>query len=316
MQKLAISVAETIQTAILKKFLIEPLQNLVGGAIGSLYTAITGDQLAKTGDQILQSVFTGNALRVTMVGAGGPAPGQTGAAGVTSTNGPQTVGGMPAATNEAAQASQGFGDKLKELGVNFQTVGTVAATTFAATLAATRDWKKAFIYTVVSALGTALTQIATKQLFSGAAGAGGAGLFSGIGSWFSGLFGGSGAASGQGAMIMADKLATPAIGGPVRHMAAGGYAGLRDRVPALLEPGEFVIRRPAAMAIGGQTLNQMNATGQTAPGNVMVNVNNQGTSQEVVGTPKVSVNGRDMIVDIVVRDIQNNGPIRKTLRGM
>ncbi len=107
-----------------------------------------------------------------------------------------------------------------------------------------------------------------------------------------------------------------AIGGPVKHMAAGGYAGLRDRVPALLEPGEFVIRRPAAMAIGGQTLNQMNATGQTAPGNVMVNVNNQGTSQEVVGTPKVSMNGRDMIVDIVVRDIQNNGPIRKTLRGM
>ena len=106
------------------------------------------------------------------------------------------------------------------------------------------------------------------------------------------------------------------VGGPVKHMAVGGYAGLRDRVPALLEPGEFVIRRPAAMAIGGQTLNQMNATGQTAPGNVMVNVNNQGTSQEVVGTPKVSVNGRDMIVDIVVRDIQNNGPIRKTLRGM
>ena len=313
MQKLAISVAETIQTAILKKFLIEPLQNLVGGAIGSLYTAITGDQLAKTGDQILQSVFTGNALRVTMVGAGGPAPGQTGAAGVTSTNGPQTVGGMPAATNEAAQASQGFGDKLKELGVNFQTVGTVAATTFAATLAATRDWKKAFIYTVVSALGTALTQIATKQLFSGAAGAGGAGLFSGIGSWFSGLFSGP---TPAGVMPSLSGPLYSSVGGPVKHMAAGGYAGLRDRVPALLEPGEFVIRRPAAMAIGGQTLNQMNATGQTAPGNVMVNVNNQGTSQEVVGTPKVSVNGRDMIVDIVVRDIQNNGPIRKTLRGM
>ena len=98
--------------------------------------------------------------------------------------------------------------------------------------------------------------------------------------------------------------------------SAGGYAGLRDRVPALLEPGEFVIRRPAAMAIGGQTLNQMNATGQSGPGNVTVNVNNQGTSQETVGTPKVSMNGTNMIVDIVVRDIQNNGPIRKTLRGM
>lgn len=106
-----------------------------------------------------------------------------------------------------------------------------------------------------------------------------------------------------------------AIGGPVRHMAAGGYAGLRDRVPALLEPGEFVLRRPAAMAIGGDTLNQMNATGQTGPGNVTVNVSNQGTPQEVIGTPKISMNGRNMIVDIVVKDIQNNGPIRKTLRG-
>lgn len=114
----------------------------------------------------------------------------------------------------------------------------------------------------------------------------------------------------------AEPLFTPiAIGGPVRHMAAGGYAGLRDRVPALLEPGEFVLRRPAAMAIGGDTLNQMNATGQTGPGNVTVNVSNQGTPQEVIGTPKISMNGRNMIVDIVVKDIQNNGPIRKTLRG-
>jgi hypothetical protein len=306
MQKLAISVAETIQTAILKKFLIEPLQNLVGGAIGSLYTAITGDQLAKTGDQILQSVFTGNALRVTMVGAGGTT---SGGATPDQASGPVTPGVIKPPTEEA----QGFGDKLKELGVNFQTVGTVAATTFAATLAATRDWKKAFIYTVVSALGTALTQIATKQLFSGAAGAGGAGLFSGIGNLFSGL---NATPTGVGNIAPGAIGTGTAIGGPVKHMAAGGYAGLRDRVPALLEPGEFVIRRPAAMAIGGQTLNQMNATGQTAPGNVMVNVNNQGTSQEVVGTPKVSVNGRDMIVDIVVRDIQNNGPIRKTLRGM
>jgi len=148
---------------------------------------------------------------------------------------------------------------------------------------------------------------------TGMTGAGVSGFFSSIGNLFSGL---NATPTGVGIVAPGVIGTGSAIGGPVKHMAAGGYAGLRDRVPALLEPGEFVIRRPAAMAIGGQTLNQMNATGQTAPGNVMVNVNNQGTSQEVVGTPKVSVNGRDMIVDIVVRDIQNNGPIRKTLRGM
>ncbi len=156
-------------------------------------------------------------------------------------------------------------------------------------------------------------------LSSGLMGATGrAGLFSGISTSIGRFFTGTTlmTSNAPGATSTALQDSGMATGGPVKYMAAGGYAGLRDRVPALLEPGEFVIRRPAAMAIGGQTLNQMNATGQTAPGNVMVNVNNQGTSQEVVGTPKVSVNGRDMIVDIVVRDIQNNGPIRKTLRGM
>jgi hypothetical protein len=102
----------------------------------------------------------------------------------------------------------------------------------------------------------------------------------------------------------------------MQQFASGGYASRRDSVPALLEPGEFVVRRPAAMAIGGEVLRQMNATGQVGPGNVTVNVQNLGTSQSVVGTPKVSVNGRDLIIDVVVKDIQNNGAIRKTLRGM
>ena len=48
-----------------------------------------------------------------------------------------------------------------------------------------------------------------------------------------------------------------ASGGIVQQkMAAGGQ--LRDRVPALLEPGEFVIRRPMAKAIGGPALHAMN----------------------------------------------------------
>ena len=107
-----------------------------------------------------------------------------------------------------------------------------------------------------------------------------------------------------------------AIGGYIRQMAAGGYANLRDSVPALLEPGEFVIRKPMAKAIGGSILNQMNATGQMPVGNVMVNVNNQGTPQTVQGTPKITRQGENIVIDIIVKDIQNNGPIRQTLRGM
>lgn len=104
------------------------------------------------------------------------------------------------------------------------------------------------------------------------------------------------------------------IGGMVKHMAIGG--SVRDRIPALLEPGEFVLRRPAAMAIGGAVLNQMNANGQLPVGNVSVNVINQGTPQAAQGQPVVSRQGENIIIDLVVKDIKNNGPIRQTLKGM
>ena len=105
-----------------------------------------------------------------------------------------------------------------------------------------------------------------------------------------------------------------ASGGIVRQMAAGG--AMRDRVPAMLEPGEFVIRKPMAKAIGGPALNAMNAHG-TMPNspNVVVNMNNQGTPQESEGKPSVQVTPEAIIVDIVTRDMQNNGPIRRSIRG-
>jgi hypothetical protein len=50
-----------------------------------------------------------------------------------------------------------------------------------------------------------------------------------------------------------------AAGGIVRHMAqGGGVNSLRDRVPAMLEPGEFVLSKQAAGAIGTPGLQSMN----------------------------------------------------------
>ena len=94
-------------------------------------------------------------------------------------------------------------------------------------------------------------------------------------------------------------------------MASGGM--LRDRVPALLEPGEFVIRRPAAKAAGGPALNALNATGKM-PGNVEVNIKNEGTPQEATAS-QPRFDGEKFVIDIVTRDLRNNGPIRKSLRG-
>jgi hypothetical protein len=102
-----------------------------------------------------------------------------------------------------------------------------------------------------------------------------------------------------------------AAGGAIRHMAGGGSVNTRDRVPALLEPGEFVIRRPMAKAIGGQALNQMNSTGR--PPQISVNLNNSGAPKSVDVQPP-RVNGDKIILDIITRDMRNNGSMRKALR--
>ena len=62
-------------------------------------------------------------------------------------------------------------------------------------------------------------------------------------------------------------------------MAAGGSMGgtPRDRVPALLEPGEFVMSRGAVNAAGLPAMQQMNSGGMPP---ISVNINNEGTPQE------------------------------------
>ena len=116
----------------------------------------------------------------------------------------------------------------------------------------------------------------------------------------------------QGALEQEERFRMQqAAGGSIRHMAGGGSVNTRDRVPALLEPGEFVIRRPMAKAIGGQALSQMNSTGR--PPQISVNLNNSGAPKSVnVQPPKV--NGDKIILDIITRDIRNNGSMRKALR--
>jgi hypothetical protein len=89
----------------------------------------------------------------------------------------------------------------------------------------------------------------------------------------------------------------------------------RDRVPAMLEPGEFVIRKQSAERIGMPALQAMNSTGGApSGGNVFVNVSNEGSPKQAeASAPRFD--GEKYVVDIVMRDIANNGPIRRTLRG-
>jgi len=143
------------------------------------------------------------------------------------------------------------------------------------------------------------------KLFSSLFGQGGilSGLFKGLINIISSIFGG-GLFAAQGGMV---------------HLAQGGAAVSaslrRDRVPAMLEPGEFVLRKQSARKIGLPALQAMNATGSAGgAGNVFVNVTNEGTPKQTEAS-QPRFDGEKYVVDIVMRDISNNGPIRRSLRG-
>jgi hypothetical protein len=61
------------------------------------------------------------------------------------------------------------------------------------------------------------------------------------------------------------------VGGMVKGYAAGGFSRGSDIVPAVLTPGEFVVRRPAVMGFGKDKLEQINKG--TYPGGSMYNYN-------------------------------------------
>ena len=155
-------------------------------------------------------------------------------------------------------------------------------------------------------------------------------LFKGIG----GLFGGSSFSLGSaGSAAISSSIPNAAgytllnSGGLVQQLAQGGYIKQlsgggpssdyssslvnRDRVPALLEPGEFVMRRQAVKSMGVSNMQAINSG--TTP-KVEVTIKNEGTPQEATSaTPRFDVD--KIVIDVVTRDLRNNGPIRKTLRG-
>lgn len=169
-----------------------------------------------------------------------------------------------------------------------------------------------------------------KNLFTGENG-----ILSGLGGMFKGLMGSEGGGGlfssitgmlGMGAggggfnfgslfgMAAGAPMATGGLVG-VRSMAAGGQVNaLRDRVPTMLEPGEFVMRKPAVKSIGAGNLGKMNATGAGGIGNVQFNIVNQGEPKEAEeqGQPKFEAD--KIVIDVVMKDLASNGPIRQAMR--
>jgi len=128
---------------------------------------------------------------------------------------------------------------------------------------------------------------------------------------------GAGGAASVGAKAVA---VTSASGGMVDGTSgwsrfAGGGLKMRDSVPALLEPGEFVMKKSSVDSIGRSAMERMNATGRSGgPTNIKVQVENQGQPKEAE-QGQTQIDGETAIVKLILKDLSSNGPIRRTIRG-
>jgi hypothetical protein len=277
-------------------------------------------------------------------------------------NNPDTEG-LQSQADAAQTAIKSTSSTFGEFTSSFGNYGVALAGSFASILASGGDFKTSLVGIFASLFAQIAKNIATSGSLTGVAGGAGSETIGGIGSWLGSLFSG-GASAGGGAAASSLASFAPVFvssggsiqafnsGGEVQKhlesvigLASGGRSG-RDSVPAMLEPGEFVIRKSAAQALGVNKLNDLNNHGDnaswlnntrpanisapiapmimpmpvatpatSAPPNVSVNVTNTGTQQEVQGKPNVRMNGQQMVIDIITRDFANNGPIRQSMRG-
>jgi hypothetical protein len=137
---------------------------------------------------------------------------------------------------------------------------------------------------------------------AGAKGAeGGGGFFSSIFSAITGFFG---------------KASGGMVGGTAGwNRFAGGGLKMRDSVPSLLEPGEFVMKKSSVDSIGRSAMERMNATGKASGAtNIKVQVENQGQPKEAE-QGQTQMDGETAIVKLILKDLNSNGPIRRSIRG-
>ena len=162
-----------------------------------------------------------------------------------------------------------------------------------------RTFAQSVIQSLMQIVSKILAQQILRMLFSSLGGDGG------LGSFFGNLFGGG---------------ARFAQGGFVR--AANGYAvPTRDSVQALLQPGEYVLRKSAVDMVGRDTLDSINALGnRTISANPPATLTKQEPMKEtavnvwVVKEDQIPPPGPRDIIATIAQDIETGGPIRHLIR--
>ena len=309
-----VGVITDIQSTIFELTIVEPLQEWLRGFIRDIFGLDDPLEMQIANNTaVLKTVQDGNAFRVKIVGGGRP---DTGGFNTRRDGGPGSggrirdlggalqldpisvtaplltqntrdfyteLGSVKSTISEMPTVLSDLNVALQESGINLGQVGATAALTFGGILAATGDFGTALLSTFIQIF----TQIIAQSFASS----------------FS--FAASGGLIGKHMDVMG-----------VQRLQSGGSVAYRDRVPALLEPGEFVIRKPIARQIGGPALERMNATGAGGGGmpEISVNVKNEGTPKQGDASVQPSFDPKEFVVDIVLKDLRNNGPIKQSMR--
>lgn len=130
---------------------------------------------------------------------------------------------------------------------------------------------------------------------------------------------------GSAGPITGRVLSTGAIGGYVthqgiRHFAIGGAVSGRDSVPAMLMPGEYVMKKSAVDMIGRETLDAMNQATNRASNDKASNVRESKKPSPVVTNVYVVQDKKDAgmtpndVVVAVSRDILQGGQTRQLIQ--
>jgi GH24 family phage-related lysozyme (muramidase) len=103
--------------------------------------------------------------------------------------------------------------------------------------------------------------------------------------------------------------------------AEGGYisapgSNISDSMLARLSDGEYVVRNSSVDNVGVPTLDYINRNGELPRGDttVEINITNNGQPVDVEEDPQVRFDGEKIVVDVVLKDLRTNGPIKRTLK--
>jgi hypothetical protein len=99
-------------------------------------------------------------------------------------------------------------------------------------------------------------------------------------------------------------------------LASGEGTGTSDSMLARISDGEYIVRNSSVDSVGVDTLDYINRNGTLPSGdtNIEVNIINKGQPVDTETEPKVTIIDGKMVIDVVLKDLRTNGPIKRSIK--